>query len=72
LTDDPVPIHYDSPALLRAFLETEGLGMRKQFGQNFLINPAARTRLLDALELSPGDLVWEIGPGLGQDYWLFL
>jgi len=39
--------------------------MRKKFGQNFLINPVARSRLLDALELSPGDAVWEIGPGLG-------
>jgi 16S rRNA (adenine1518-N6/adenine1519-N6)-dimethyltransferase len=39
--------------------------MRKQFGQNFLINPAARLKLLDALELQPGDRIWEVGPGLG-------
>jgi len=39
--------------------------MRKKFGQNFLINGEIRSRLLDALELSPGDKVWEIGPGLG-------
>jgi 16S rRNA (adenine1518-N6/adenine1519-N6)-dimethyltransferase len=39
--------------------------MRKQFGQNFLINPDMRRHLLDALELTPGAGVWEIGPGLG-------
>jgi 16S rRNA (adenine1518-N6/adenine1519-N6)-dimethyltransferase len=39
--------------------------MRKQFGQNFLINSGARNRLLDALELQPGDRIWEVGPGLG-------
>jgi 16S rRNA (adenine1518-N6/adenine1519-N6)-dimethyltransferase len=39
--------------------------MRKKFGQNFLINPAVRSRLLDALELESDDEVWEIGPGLG-------
>jgi len=58
-------LNYDSPRELRAFLDQRGLGMRKKHGQNFLINPAVRARLLDALELRPGDNVWEIGPGLG-------
>jgi 16S rRNA (adenine1518-N6/adenine1519-N6)-dimethyltransferase len=58
-------VNYDSPGKLRAFLEERGLGMRKKFGQNFLVNPAARRELLDALEISAGDEVWEIGPGLG-------
>jgi 16S rRNA (adenine1518-N6/adenine1519-N6)-dimethyltransferase len=39
--------------------------MRKQYGQNFLINPRARARLLDALEVERDSAVWEIGPGLG-------
>jgi len=39
--------------------------MRKKHGQNFLINPSVRSRLLDALDLKPGVGVWEIGPGLG-------
>jgi len=39
--------------------------MRKKHGQNFLINPAIRTKLLDALEVQDGAGVWEIGPGLG-------
>ncbi|MDR1030708.1 MAG: 16S rRNA (adenine(1518)-N(6)/adenine(1519)-N(6))-dimethyltransferase RsmA [Treponema sp.] len=66
------PLNYDSPLALKAFLDTYGLGMRKKFGQNFLINPGARKTLLDALELEPGDGVWEIGPGLGAMTWELL
>lgn len=58
-------LNYDSPAELRRFLESRKLGMRKMYGQNFLINPAARKNLLDALEAGIGDAVWEIGPGIG-------
>jgi 16S rRNA (adenine1518-N6/adenine1519-N6)-dimethyltransferase len=58
-------LNYDSPASLRAFLDGRGLGMRKKLGQNFLINPAFRAKLVAALEFSPGEDVWEIGPGLG-------
>jgi len=58
-------INYNSPSELRAFLESRGLGMRKKFGQNFLINPNARKQILDTLELHGEENVWEIGAGLG-------
>jgi 16S rRNA (adenine1518-N6/adenine1519-N6)-dimethyltransferase len=58
-------INYDSPREIRSFLDSRNLGMRKKFGQNFLINPRIRARLLSALETQDGDEVWEIGPGLG-------
>jgi len=58
-------INYNSVSCLRAFLEKEGLGMRKKFGQNFLINPSVRQALVDALDARWGDDVWEVGPGLG-------
>jgi 16S rRNA (adenine1518-N6/adenine1519-N6)-dimethyltransferase len=61
-------INYNSASALKAFLEQEGLGMRKKFGQNFLINPATRQSLADALGCGGGaesEEVWEIGPGLG-------
>jgi 16S rRNA (adenine1518-N6/adenine1519-N6)-dimethyltransferase len=61
----PPLINYDSARELSAFLDEQGLGMRKKFGQNFLINPGAREKLLEALEITGGDAVWEIGPGLG-------
>ncbi|MDR1985437.1 MAG: 16S rRNA (adenine(1518)-N(6)/adenine(1519)-N(6))-dimethyltransferase RsmA [Treponema sp.] len=63
------PLNYDSPRALKAFLDAHGLGMRKKFGQHFLINPEARKSLLDALDIGPGDGVWEIGPGLGAMTW---
>ncbi|GHV94022.1 ribosomal RNA small subunit methyltransferase A [Spirochaetia bacterium] len=58
-------LNYNSAAELRAFLEQNGLGMRKKYGQNFLINPMVRQKLADALEAEAGAEVWEIGPGLG-------
>lgn len=58
-------LNYDSPQNLRAFLDARGLGMRKKFGQNFLINPTARQKLVDALEMEENAAVWEVGPGLG-------
>jgi 16S rRNA (adenine1518-N6/adenine1519-N6)-dimethyltransferase len=58
-------INYNSGAALESLLKSEGLSMRKRFGQNFLINQDIRLRLADALDAQTGDVVWEIGPGLG-------
>ena len=57
--------NYNSASAIRAFLAERGLSVRKQWGQNFLINPAARKTLVDALEAEKGAPVWEIGSGLG-------
>lgn len=56
---------YNSPQELKAVLDSKGFSMQKKFGQNFLINAAARTKLIDALDAGKGTLVWEVGPGLG-------
>jgi 16S rRNA (adenine1518-N6/adenine1519-N6)-dimethyltransferase len=66
MPDKSMELNYNSAASLRAFLEQEGLGMRKKYGQNFLINPRTRQDLVDALEAEAGAEVWEIGPGLGS------
>ena len=58
-------INYDSGRSLKAFLEERGLGMRKKYGQNFLINRQVRERLVNSLEAEKGEEVWEPGPGLG-------
>ena len=58
-------INYNSGKALQSFMEKHDLGMRKKYGQNFLVNSEARQKLADALEAEPGDEVWEIGPGLG-------
>ena len=57
---------YNSPAELKTFLDSHGFSMQKKFGQNFLINADARTRLIDALDIKEGTKVWEVGPGLGS------
>jgi len=61
----PVSLNYDSPASLQAFLDDRGYNALKRWGQNFLINAGARRQILAALELAPGEPVWEVGPGLG-------
>ena len=38
---------------------------KKRLGQHFLVDEAVLERILSAGELSPGDIVIEIGPGLG-------
>ena len=61
----PLKINYNSPSELNSFMKNNGLGMRKKYGQNFLINPEQRKQLVDALELGGGEELWEIGAGLG-------
>ena len=56
---------YNSPAELKAILDSNGFSMQKKFGQNFLINQKAREHLIEALEVQKDTTVWEIGPGLG-------
>lgn len=56
---------YNSPSELKSFLEQAGMAMQKKFGQNFMINQSARKKIIALLKLNRGELVWEIGPGLG-------
>jgi 16S rRNA (adenine1518-N6/adenine1519-N6)-dimethyltransferase len=56
---------YNSGNALRTFLFERGMGIRKKWGQHFLVNPRARSVLAGALELKNGDGVFEIGPGMG-------
>jgi len=56
---------YNSASELKQVLDSNGFSMQKKFGQNFLINGAARKKLIDALEIDENSKVWEVGPGLG-------
>ena len=56
---------YNSPVALKAFLDDNGMAMQKKFGQNFLVNEAARKKIIDFLDVTEGTTVWEVGPGLG-------
>jgi 16S rRNA (adenine1518-N6/adenine1519-N6)-dimethyltransferase len=49
----------------RALMVRYGLSPRKALGQNFLVDPRAQARIVEAARLAPDDEVIEIGPGLG-------
>jgi len=51
--------------LYRQLLRQFGFKPRKRLGQHFLIDEAVLERILSAAELSPGDIVVEVGPGPG-------
>jgi 16S rRNA (adenine1518-N6/adenine1519-N6)-dimethyltransferase len=51
--------------LHRQLLRQFGFKPKKRLGQHFLIDEAVLERILSAAGLSPGDIVIEIGPGLG-------
>lgn len=50
---------------IRELLEARGLAPRKSLGQNFLVDHNMLKKLVAAAELSPGDVVLEVGPGTG-------
>ncbi len=57
----------DLPALnVPELLQTYGLRPNKRLGQNFLVDPGALERVLEAAEIDDKANVLEIGPGLGS------
>ncbi len=54
-----------SPGEVRAFLETHRLALRRDLGQNFLLDPRIAEKLVGIAAVEPGDRVIEIGTGLG-------
>jgi 16S rRNA (adenine1518-N6/adenine1519-N6)-dimethyltransferase len=51
--------------LYRQLLRQFGFKPKKRLGQHFLVDEAVLERILSTVELSPEDIVVEIGPGLG-------
>lgn len=58
--------HLLGPADVRVLAEQHGIVPTKQRGQNFVIDPNTVRRIVRAADLSPDDVVLEIGPGLGS------
>src|SRR3954466_13579915 len=50
---------------MRELLAREDIQLTKSLGQNFLHDGNQLRRIIEAAELSPGDKVLEVGPGLG-------
>jgi 16S rRNA (adenine1518-N6/adenine1519-N6)-dimethyltransferase len=46
-------------------LSALGIHPKKGLGQNFLVDPSHRARIVAAADLTPGDTVLEVGPGPG-------
>ncbi len=51
---------------LKAIFKKEGIWPRKALGQNFLINSKIARKIIQALNLTPEDVVIEIGSGIGR------
>ncbi len=47
------------------FLKDKQFRPSKKLGQNFLINPQIKQRIVNAANLQPKDIILEIGPGVG-------
>jgi len=54
-----------TPSGCTAVLKKYGFRFRKQYGQNFLIDPRVLEKTVAAAELTKEDFVLEIGPGIG-------
>lgn len=54
-----------SPSVVRRLMEEEGISFRKEFGQNFLIDPTVPERIAESCADRQNILVLEIGPGIG-------
>lgn len=54
-----------SPKIIREILSERKLAPRKSLGQNFLIDSNILAKIAEAGLVNPGDLVLEVGPGLG-------
>ena len=52
-------------AQTRALLRRYALQARKRLGQNFLIDEEVLKLIVSAAEISPADVIMEVGPGLG-------
>src|SRR5512138_820132 len=52
------------PSLLGQ-LNALGIRPKKGLGQNFLVDPVHRARIVAAADLTPADTVLEVGPGPG-------
>lgn len=51
---------------IHELLDRHGLSARRELGQNFVADPNTVRRIASLARVGPGDLVVEIGPGLGS------
>lgn len=54
-----------NPSVIRALMGEEGTGLKKAFGQNFLIRPEIPARIAEECSEDKEQMILEIGPGIG-------
>ena len=54
-----------SVSFLKRIFRERGLAPNKKLGQSFLVDASVLRRIVDAIEVSTGDYILEIGPGVG-------
>jgi 16S rRNA (adenine1518-N6/adenine1519-N6)-dimethyltransferase len=54
-----------SPSTIRYIMDKYGFRFSKSLGQNFLIDEGTVNRIVMNAEVGPGDVVLEVGPGIG-------
>ncbi len=54
-----------NPSVIRALMGEEGTGLKKAYGQNFLIRPEIPARIADECYENKDAMILEIGPGIG-------
>lgn len=55
-----------TPRDIRRLLDAHGLFPRKAHGQNFVVDPNTVRKVVRDAQIEPGEIVCEIGPGLGS------
>lgn len=60
-----MPASYPTLTVVKEILQQRGLAPHKRLGQNFLIDANIARKSLDLAKVVPGDVIVEIGPGLG-------
>jgi 16S rRNA (adenine1518-N6/adenine1519-N6)-dimethyltransferase len=66
VNDGPTGAALLGPAEVRALAAELGLRPTKALGQNFVIDPNTVRRIVRTARVGPGDVVLEVGPGLGS------
>lgn len=59
------PASLTAPSQVAALLRRHGLTPDRGFSQNFLVDAAVLSAIVDAAAIGPEDTVFEVGPGLG-------
>jgi 16S rRNA (adenine1518-N6/adenine1519-N6)-dimethyltransferase len=54
-----------TPRATREVLTRYGLVTKKSLGQHFLVNDAIIGKIIDRAEVAPGEVILEVGPGIG-------